>query len=80
MGLTLLRLTAPASQHTRARWQDPPVAWPWHPQEVAEPGVEIFEHLFYDIEKELVLELDDIERDLGLPLTPVPELKSRLTQ
>lgn len=41
-------------------------------QEVAEPGVEIFEHLFYNIEKEVILELDDIERDLGLPLTPLP--------
>ncbi|KAJ9515816.1 hypothetical protein QJQ45_008656 [Haematococcus lacustris] len=59
-------------------------------QEVAEPGVEIFEHLFYGIEKEMVLEvsegclagalllqLDDIERDFGLPETPVPVLRSR---
>ncbi|KAJ9531881.1 hypothetical protein QJQ45_022010 [Haematococcus lacustris] len=46
-------------------------------QEVAEPGVEIFEHLFYDIEKEVVLELDDIERDLGLPETPIPVLRTR---
>jgi hypothetical protein len=30
------------------------------------------------VEKELVLELDDIERDLGLPVTAVPELKTRL--
>ena len=43
-------------------------------QELFEPGVEIFEHWFYDIEREVVLELDDIERDLGLPLTPVPQL------
>jgi hypothetical protein len=46
-------------------------------QEVAEPGVEIFEHLFYDIEKEVIEELDDIERELGLPLTPVPALAPR---
>ena len=32
------------------------------------------QHLFYDIEKEVILELDDIERDIGLPLTPVPKL------
>jgi len=41
-------------------------------QEVAVPGREIFEHLFYYIEREVILEVDDIERDLGLPLTPVP--------
>lgn len=34
---------------------------------------EIFEHLFADIEKEVVLELDDIERDVGLPITPLPQ-------
>jgi len=35
---------------------------------------EIFEHLALRFEKEVVLELDDIERDLNLPVTPVPEL------
>jgi len=49
-------------------------------QEVAKPDVEIFEHLFYGIEKAAVMELDAIEKDLGLPLTPVPELKTRLYQ
>ena len=43
-------------------------------QEVAEPGVEIFQHLFFDIEKEVIEELDDVEKELGLPLTPVPVL------
>lgn len=38
---------------------------------------QIFEHLAFDIEKELVEELDDIERELGLPLTPVPTLAPR---
>ncbi|GFR49170.1 hypothetical protein Agub_g11192 [Astrephomene gubernaculifera] len=33
---------------------------------------EIFEHLFLRFEKEAILELDDIERDVGLPLTPLP--------
>ncbi len=42
-------------------------------QEVAEPGVEIFQHLFLDIEVEAIEELDDIEKDLGLALTPVPK-------
>lgn len=32
-------------------------------------------HIFsFLVRSELVLELDDLERDLGLPLTPVPEL------
>ena len=44
-------------------------------QEVAEPGVEIFEHLFFDIEKEVVEEIDEIETELGLPPSiPVPKL------
>ena len=30
---------------------------------------EIFEHLALRFEREAVLELDDIERDVGLPLT-----------
>ena len=44
-------------------------------QEVAEPGVEIFEHLFFDIEKEVIEEVDEIETELGLaPSIPVPSL------
>jgi light-harvesting complex I chlorophyll a/b binding protein 1 len=35
---------------------------------------EIFEHLALRLEKEVVLELDDVERDLGLPVTPMPKL------
>lgn len=38
---------------------------------------EIFEHLFLRFEEELILELDDIERDLGLPETPIPEIVLR---
>lgn len=34
----------------------------------------IFEHLALRFEKEAVLELDDIERDLSLPQTPLPDL------
>jgi hypothetical protein len=34
---------------------------------------EIFEHLFLYFEKEVILELDDIEKDLGLPVTPLPD-------
>lgn len=36
----------------------------------------IFEHLFYDIEVEAVKEVDDVERDLGLPVTQIPSLIS----
>lgn len=44
-------------------------------QEVAEPGVEIFEHLFFDIEKEIIEEVDEIETELGLPASiPIPTL------
>jgi light-harvesting complex I chlorophyll a/b binding protein 1 len=35
---------------------------------------EIFEHLALRFEKEAILELDDVERDLNLPVTPVPSL------
>ncbi|KXZ42803.1 hypothetical protein GPECTOR_117g368 [Gonium pectorale] len=41
-------------------------------QELVEQ-TEIFEHLFLRFEKEAILELDDIERDIGLPVTPLPE-------
>eukprot|EP00195_Chlamydomonas_chlamydogama_P008557 CAMPEP_0202889530 /NCGR_PEP_ID=MMETSP1392-20130828/114_1 /ASSEMBLY_ACC=CAM_ASM_000868 /TAXON_ID=225041 /ORGANISM="Chlamydomonas chlamydogama, Strain SAG 11-48b" /LENGTH=252 /DNA_ID=CAMNT_0049572881 /DNA_START=51 /DNA_END=809 /DNA_ORIENTATION=+ len=41
-------------------------------QEVVEQ-TEIFEHLALRFEKEAILELDDIERDLNLPITPLPE-------
>ncbi|KAG2445489.1 hypothetical protein HXX76_000105 [Chlamydomonas incerta] len=41
-------------------------------QELVEQ-TEIFEHLALRFEKEAILELDDIERDLGLPLTPLPD-------
>lgn len=37
---------------------------------------EIFEHLFLRIEKEVILELDDIEKDLGLPVTALPSTLS----
>lgn len=40
-------------------------------QELVEQ-TEIFEHLFLRFEKEAILELDDIERDLNLPVTPLP--------
>ena len=44
-------------------------------QEVAEPGVEIFEHLFFDIEDLVIEEIDEIETELGLPATiPLPTL------
>ena len=44
-------------------------------QEVAEPGVEIFEHLFFDIESEVIGEIDEIETELGLaPTIPLPTL------
>jgi light-harvesting complex I chlorophyll a/b binding protein 1 len=47
-------------------------------QEVAEPGVEIFEHLFFDIEKEIIEEIDEIETELGLPASiPIPKLPSK---
>jgi hypothetical protein len=32
---------------------------------------EIFEHLALRLEKEVILELDDIEKDVGLPVTPL---------
>jgi light-harvesting complex I chlorophyll a/b binding protein 1 len=35
---------------------------------------EIFEHLVLRFEKEAILELDDIEKDVGLPVTQIPEL------
>jgi light-harvesting complex I chlorophyll a/b binding protein 1 len=35
---------------------------------------EIFEHLALRFEKEIILELDDVEKDLNLPVTPVPAL------
>lgn len=41
-------------------------------QELVEQ-TEIFEHLFLRFEKEAILELDDIERDLNLPVTPLPK-------
>ncbi len=48
-------------------------------QEVAEPGVEIFEHLFFDIEKEIIEEIDEIETELGLPPSiPIPKLGQKL--
>ncbi|GAX82638.1 hypothetical protein CEUSTIGMA_g10064.t1 [Chlamydomonas eustigma] len=44
-------------------------------QEVAEPGVEIFEHLFFNVEKEVIEEIDEIEAELGLPPSiPIPTL------
>lgn len=46
-------------------------------QEVAEPGVEIFQHLFYNIEKETAEELNVVEKDIGLPQTfKIPKLNS----
>lgn len=41
-------------------------------QELVEQ-TEIFEHLFLRFEKEVILELDDIERDLNLPVTALPD-------
>ena len=41
-------------------------------QELVEQ-TEIFEHLVLRFEKEVILELEDVERDLGLPLTPLPD-------
>lgn len=42
-------------------------------------NTEIFEHLFREIELEVIEELDDIERELGLGVTPVPDIvKSEL--
>ncbi|MEW5313150.1 MAG: hypothetical protein WDW38_004739 [Sanguina aurantia] len=38
-----------------------------------DPNIEIFEHLVLRFEREAILELDDIERDVGLPVTPLPE-------
>lgn len=42
-------------------------------QELVEQ-TEIFQHLARRLEYEVILELDDIERDLGLPVTPVPDI------
>lgn len=38
---------------------------------------EIFQHLFRYIEEEIIEELDDIEMELGLPITPIPEIVLR---
>lgn len=46
-------------------------------QELVEK-TEIFEHLALRFEQELILEVDDIEADLGLPITPVPELVTKV--
>ncbi|GAX82637.1 hypothetical protein CEUSTIGMA_g10063.t1 [Chlamydomonas eustigma] len=44
-------------------------------QELAEPGVEIFEHLFFDVEKLAIEEIDEIEVELGLPPSiPIPTI------
>lgn len=44
-------------------------------QELAEPGVEIFDHLFFNIVRDIDYEIDIIEKDLGLPPSiPLPEL------
>ena len=40
-------------------------------------NTEIFEHLFRYIELEVIDELDDIEKVLNLPLTPLPEIVSK---
>jgi len=37
-------------------------------------NTEIFVHLFRDIELELIEELDDVEKALNLPVTPVPDI------
>jgi hypothetical protein len=37
-------------------------------------NTEIFEHLFRYIEEELILELDDVEGELGLGLTAIPDI------
>lgn len=39
-------------------------------------NTEIFEHLFRYIELEVIDELDDIEKALNLPITPLPEIVS----
>ena len=38
---------------------------------------EIFEHLALRFEKEAILELDDIEKDLNLPVTAIPDLVTK---
>lgn len=44
-------------------------------QELAEPGVEIFDHLFFTIIRDVDYEIDIVEKDLGLPPSiPLPEL------
>jgi len=35
---------------------------------------EIFQHLARYLEEEIILELEDLEKDLGLPITPMPEI------
>jgi len=37
-------------------------------------NTEIFEHLFRGIELEFIEELDDVERELNLPVTPIPDI------
>jgi len=37
-------------------------------------NTEIFVHLFRDIELEVIEELDDVERALNLPVTPIPDI------
>ena len=37
-------------------------------------NTEIFEHLFRDIELEFIEELDDVERELNLPVTAIPDI------
>jgi hypothetical protein len=44
-------------------------------QEVAEPGVEIFQHALFNLEVDFDKEIDVIEKDLGLPPSiAIPEL------
>jgi hypothetical protein len=43
-------------------------------KKAAAGSLSFFEHLALRFEKEAVLELDDIEKDLSLPVTPVPKL------
>ncbi|KAG1678527.1 hypothetical protein FOA52_014561 [Chlamydomonas sp. UWO 241] len=46
-------------------------------QELAEPGVEIFEHALFNLEVGIDKEIDVIEKDLGLPPSiAIPELPS----
>lgn len=37
-------------------------------------GTEIFKHLFREIEYDVLVEVDIIEKDLGLPITPIPQI------